>query len=61
MWCSVQMDDVLDVGMLELTLIPKSATGEQRAFVKAIVQGLKDIGEGKTVDLKDAKKRFGIE
>lgn len=33
---------------------------EELAFVKAIAQGLMDIEEGKTVSLKDAKKRFGI-
>jgi len=33
---------------------------EELAFVKAIAQGLMDIEEGKTVNLKDAKKRAGI-
>lgn len=33
---------------------------EERAFVKAIAQGLMDIKEGNTVTLEDAKKRFGV-
>ena len=33
---------------------------EELAFVKAIAQGLVDIKKGKTVELGDAKKRFGI-
>ena len=35
-------------------------SGEELAFVKAIAQGLMDIEEGRTIDLKDAKQRFGI-
>ena len=35
-------------------------SGEELAFVKAIAQGLIDIEEGRIVDLKDAKQRFGI-
>ena len=34
--------------------------GEELEFVKAIAQGLMDIEEGKTLDLRDAKKRLGI-
>lgn len=33
---------------------------EERAFVKAIAQGLMDIKEGNTVTLEDAKRRFGV-
>jgi len=33
---------------------------EERAFVKAIAQGLMDIKEGNTVTLGDAKKRLGV-
>ena len=33
---------------------------EERAFVKAIAQGLMDIKEGNTVTLEDAKKRLGV-
>jgi len=34
--------------------------GEELAFVKAIAQGLVDIEEGKTMSLKDVKKRLGL-
>lgn len=34
--------------------------GEELAFVKAIAQGLMDIEEGKTVNLKDARKKLGL-
>jgi len=34
--------------------------GEELAFVKAIAQGLMDLEEGKTIDLKDAKKKLGL-
>ena len=34
--------------------------GEELAFVKAIAQGLMDIEEGKTTNLKSAKKQFGL-
>jgi prevent-host-death family protein len=33
---------------------------EELAFVKAIVQGLMEIQEGKTMSLAEAKKRLGI-
>ncbi|MES2824792.1 MAG: type II toxin-antitoxin system Phd/YefM family antitoxin [Pseudomonadota bacterium] len=33
---------------------------EELAFVKAIVQGLMEINEGKTMELSEAKKRLGI-
>jgi prevent-host-death family protein len=33
---------------------------EERAFVKAIAQGLMDIKEGKSQSLDDAKKKLGI-
>ena len=33
---------------------------EELAFVKAIAQGLMDIEEGKTVNLKDAKNKLGF-
>ena len=35
--------------------------GEELAFVKAIAQGLMDIEEGKTMSLKNAKKRLGLQ
>ena len=34
--------------------------GEELAFVKAIAQGLVDIKEGKTMSLKDVRKRLGL-
>ena len=33
---------------------------EERAFMKAVVQGFVDIEEGRTVGLEDAKKRLGL-
>jgi hypothetical protein len=33
---------------------------EQLAFVKAFAQGLVDLEEGKTMSLKDVKKRLGL-
>jgi len=33
---------------------------EELAFVKAVAQGLMDAKEGKSIDLKEAKKRLGI-
>lgn len=35
-------------------------SGEELAFVKAIAQGLMDIEEGKTISLKNAKKKLGL-
>jgi prevent-host-death family protein len=34
---------------------------EERAFLKAVVQGLVDIEQGRTVSLADAKKRLGLD
>ncbi len=34
---------------------------EERAFLKAVVQGLVDVEQGRTVTLADAKKRLGLE
>ena len=34
---------------------------EERAFLKAVVQGLVDVEQGRTVSLADAKKRLGLE
>jgi len=34
---------------------------EERAFLKAVVQGLVDVEQGQTVSLADAKKRLGLE
>lgn len=42
-------------------LVEFEKNGEELAFVKAIAQGLMDIEEGKTVNLKDAKKKLGFE
>lgn len=36
------------------------AEAEERAFLKAVVKGLVDIEEGRTVSLADAKKRLGL-
>lgn len=36
------------------------ADAEERAFLKAVVQGLMDVEQGRTVSLAEAKKRFGI-
>ncbi len=33
---------------------------EEREFMKAIAQGLLEIKEGKTISLKDAKRKLGI-
>ena len=33
---------------------------EELEFVKAIAQGLMDLEEGKTMSLKDVKKRLGL-
>ncbi len=34
---------------------------EERAFMKAVMLGLIDIKEGKEINLKDAKKKLGID
>jgi prevent-host-death family protein len=34
---------------------------EERAFLKAVVQGLVDVEEGRTVSLAEAKKRLGLD
>lgn len=34
---------------------------EERAFMKAVTQGLIEIKEGKEINLKDAKKKLGID
>lgn len=36
------------------------ALTEERAFMKAVLQGFADIEEGRTVCLADAKKRLGL-
>ena len=36
------------------------AETEERAFMKAVLQGFADIDEGRTVSLDDAKKRLGL-
>ena len=33
---------------------------EERVFMKAVLQGIADIEEGRTVNLADAKKRLGL-
>lgn len=33
---------------------------EERAFVKAIAQGLMDIEEGRVIGIKEAKKKLGL-
>lgn len=33
---------------------------EERAFLKAVVKGLMDVEEGRTVSLTEAKKRLGL-
>lgn len=33
---------------------------EERAFMRAVVQGLTDIEAGRTVELAEAKKRLGL-
>ncbi|ANA40594.1 prevent-host-death family protein [Geobacter anodireducens] len=37
------------------------ADAEERAFLKAVVQGLVDIEQGRTVSLADARKRLGLD
>lgn len=37
------------------------ADAEERAFLKAVVQGLVDIEEGRTLSLADARKRLGLD
>jgi prevent-host-death family protein len=34
---------------------------EERLFLKAVVQGLVDVEEGRTVSLAEAKKRLGLD
>ena len=36
------------------------AEAEERAFLKAVVQGMMDVEEGRTVNLAEAKKRLGL-
>lgn len=36
------------------------ADAEERAFMKAVLQGFADIEEGRTVNLAEAKKRLGL-
>jgi prevent-host-death family protein len=36
------------------------ADAEERAFLKAVVQGLVDFEQGRTVSLEDARKRLGL-
>jgi len=36
------------------------ADSEERAFLRAVVQGLMDVEEGRTVSLADTKKRLGL-
>lgn len=36
------------------------AEAEERAFLKAVVEGLVDLEEGRTVTLADARKRLGL-
>jgi hypothetical protein len=45
--------------MVEL-LSDYEAGTEERAFVKAVLQGFADIEEGRTVSLAEAKKRLGL-
>ena len=33
---------------------------EERAFLRAVVQGLMDVEEGRTLSLAEAKKRLGL-
>lgn len=37
------------------------AEAEERAFLKAVVEGLVDIEQGRTVSLADARKRLGLD
>lgn len=36
------------------------AETDERAFMRAVVQGLMDIDEGRTIDLAEAKARLGL-
>lgn len=36
------------------------ADSEERAFLKAVMQGMMDVEEGRTVSLDAAKKRLGL-
>jgi len=36
------------------------AGAEERAFMKAILQGITDIEEGRTMNITEAKKRLGL-
>jgi prevent-host-death family protein len=36
------------------------AVTEERAFMKAVLQGFADIEDGRTVSLSDARKRLGL-
>ena len=42
------------------SLTDYEAGTEERAFMKAVLQGIADIEEGRTVSLADAKKRLGL-
>ncbi|MBI1921805.1 MAG: type II toxin-antitoxin system Phd/YefM family antitoxin [Geobacter sp.] len=42
------------------SLADYEAGTEERAFMKAVLQGFADIEEGRTVSLADAKKRLGL-
>jgi prevent-host-death family protein len=37
------------------------AEADERAFLKAVVQGLVDVEEGRTISLADAKKRLELD
>ncbi len=37
------------------------AEAEEREFLRAVVQGLMDVEEGRTLSLADAKKRLGLD
>lgn len=36
------------------------AEAEERSFLRAVVQGLMDVEEGRTVSLAEARKRLGL-
>ncbi len=36
------------------------AAAEEREFMRAVVAGLTDLDAGRTVDLAEAKRRFGL-
>jgi hypothetical protein len=36
------------------------AETDERAFMRAVVQGLMDLDEGRTMDLAEAKARLGL-